>query len=193
MSVARGIVLPRGETAVALARNPRHCRIDAVEIGEHGSHRGAEAVNVEAAEFDALARRAPFVLALEPFDELQHFLIAPHPGGKAGEGRLAGGLRRTVAHVSVDAGRVRPIGLGGNDAEAMVQNQMAGDRGAGAIKFACSVRRFAQKNHSGIAIAVERSAEFLRPFGRRQGLGGGAQSLHHLGVGARAQALGRSR
>jgi len=69
----------------------------------------------------------------QPFDEVTHFNIAPHPGREARKGLFGGWFVRVTAHVAVDACGVGPIRLDGDDFEPVLFNQAARDRCAGLV------------------------------------------------------------
>ena len=93
--------------------------IDAIQIVEHRANRREHAVKIETVEGDSLSRIVdrPVVFA-QPFDELEHFAIAPHPGRKPREGLPAVAVcRLRMPHVLIDAGGIGPIGLDGHEPE----------------------------------------------------------------------------
>ena len=76
----------------------------------------------------------------QPMGEMRHFLVAPHPGGKARKGVLLIQRRRMVAqaqvaHMTVDTRGVGPIRLDRHDGEAMVRYEALRDRGAGVVEL----------------------------------------------------------
>ena len=75
-----------------------------------------------------------------------------------------------MAHVSVDARRIGPIGLDRDDGEAVLLDQAPRDRGAGAIEFRGAVGRLAEEHHLGIGEAIEHRAERFILADRRQRL-----------------------
>ena len=62
-----------------------------------------------------------------------------------------------MAHIAIDAGRVRPVGLHGHDGEAVPLDQPPGDRGAGAIEFRRAVRRLAEHDDARVRAALSMS------------------------------------
>ena len=82
-AIACGLVLPGCKASVTRARLPGGAWIHAIQIPKHRGYRSVQAVDIEAAEFDAVPGCFQFVEAAEPFHEFQHFLVAPHPARKA--------------------------------------------------------------------------------------------------------------
>ena len=122
-AVARRIGLPGREAAIALPRLLRSLGIDLVEIIEHGTDRRVQAVDIETVELGALVLGDVAVVLAHPVDEVRHLLIAPHPGRKALEGRVVAFRHGAMAHVSVDARRIGPVGLDRDDGEAVLLDQ----------------------------------------------------------------------
>ncbi len=162
------------QAAVAQPRHPRRLGVDAVEVGEHRVARGVEAVEIEAVKAD-LGRGVldPQVVLPQPGDELRHFLVAPHPGREAGEGRLGGRQRRLAAYVAVDPRRVGPVGLHRHHVEALALDQLAGDAGAEAIELRGAVGGLAEQHQAARADALEerREVDPLEVVDRFRGLG----------------------
>src|SRR5262249_41911154 len=99
---------------------------------------------------------------------------------KAAEGRARSRSRRQMAHVAVDGERVGPIGLDGDEAEAVPLDQPAGDGGASAVEFRRAVARLAEQHQPAVGIAVELGGEF-RIVETWQRLGGGTEELRQAG------------
>ena len=89
MAIARRVVLPGRQAAIARARLPRRGRIHPVEISKNRRHGRSQTVNVEAAKFHPRRVGSLLVFVPQPACELQDLLISPHPAGKAGKGLLA--------------------------------------------------------------------------------------------------------
>ena len=79
--------------------------------------------------------------------------------GKRWNGGSAPGRRRAVAHVAVDRGRVGPVGLDGDDGEAVLLDQPARDRRAGAVELRRAVARLAEQHDAAVGEAVEQLPE----------------------------------
>ena len=73
----------------------------------------------------------------------------------------------------IDGGRVGPIGLDRHDVEAVLFDQPAGDRRAGAIEFARTVAGFAQQDDTGVGVTIKGDGEGgIVDIGQRLGCGG---------------------
>lgn len=166
--VASRVRLPRAETTVAPPRLPGLLRVDLVEIIENGPDRGAQAVDVEAAELGPLVLRPLPVVLAHPVDEVVDLLVAPHPGGETLEGSVIAIGNMAVAHIGIDARCIRPVRLDGDDGKAVLFDQALRDRGTGTIKFRRTVGGFAEEHHLGVCKAVEHGAEGLFIGNRRQ-------------------------
>ena len=132
VAVGLGILPKVIEAGVALTRPCRGGRIDRVEIAEDRLDRGAQAVEIEPIEPDALRLRPCLVVVPQPTDEIDDVGVAPHPRRKSLE--VAECLDRmliagSAEHISIHAIRVRPIRLDSNGREALRLNQPAGDEG----------------------------------------------------------------
>src|SRR5271157_1474630 len=108
-TIACGIVLPWGEASIPAAGRFGFLRVNPIEIGENGGDRTSQTVDVEAAEFGSGLGRQFLIVSSQPFDEVTHFNIAPHPGREARKGLFGGWFVRVTAHVAVDACGVGPI------------------------------------------------------------------------------------
>jgi hypothetical protein len=75
-----------------------------------------------------------------------------------------------MADIAIYPRRIGPIGLDGDDGEAMVSNEFSGDRGARPIEFGRSMSRLAEKHNLSVAEAGEVFSEMLGPLARGQGL-----------------------
>src|SRR5207248_2364209 len=180
-AISGRLILPRSQAAIALARAPGRRGIDLVEIAQYRLDRGTEAVNVEPAKGGATLGRQALIVQPQPIDKRQYLLVAPHPCREALKGRARLGGGREVANIAVDARRIRPISLERHDVEAMLDDQMPRDRGAGTIEFRCAVRRLTEQHNPRIAKAIERRAELILAFRRRQNLAKAAQQPAQFG------------
>ena len=86
-AIFRWLALPGSKAPVAAPRRRCRLRIDAVEIGDDGVDRGAEAVDVEPAKGGAPFRRQVLIVLPQPIEKPHNLGIAPHPGRKAAERR----------------------------------------------------------------------------------------------------------
>src|SRR5439155_8972311 len=89
------------------------------------------------------------VAAPQPADEVEHVLVAPHPGREApesGEGGRGVGVLRTTADEAVHALGVRPVALDRDRRETLFLDETPGDPRAFAIELAGAVRGFAEEN-----------------------------------------------
>jgi hypothetical protein len=73
-----------------------------------------------------------------------------------------------MPYISIDAGRIRPVGFDSDNRESMPFNEPARDCGAGAIEFRRTVRSFAKQDEVGISKTIEEGTEFLGCFRARQ-------------------------
>jgi len=132
--------------------------IDRVEVRDDCFDRGSQAVEVEPVEARHAERIGdPVVAFAQPVDELDHLGVAPHPGREAPEisQRLpSGAIVREPHHVAVDPVRVRPVGLHGDDVEAVVFDQVLGDARPRVVEFRRAVRRLAEQHHAAVGKAL---------------------------------------
>ncbi len=120
-AIGLGVVAVEVKAGVAVARALGRLGVDLVQIGNHGRHRGVQAIEVQAVETD-LRRAGPdrVVVVAEPADEVEDVGIAPHPGGESLESRqrVNGlGVVAATADIAVNAIGVGPIGLDGHRVE----------------------------------------------------------------------------
>ena len=87
-----------------------------------------------------------------------------------------------MAHVAVDGGRVRPVGLDGHDGEAVALDQAPGDGGAGAIELRRAVRGLAEQHDARRRKPVEGGSE-RRVIDGWQRLDGSPRSADTIGTG----------
>src|SRR5579872_613870 len=117
-------------------------------------------------EGDALIQRQGLVVISQPVGERLHFSVAPHPSGKAGEWLAAAGKSFAMPHIAVNARRVRPVRLDGDEGKAVMADEPFGDGGAGTIEFRGPVGGFSDEHNAGIGETVEEQGEFIRPLRR---------------------------
>ena len=98
IAVGLGLLLPWRKATISVASDLRGLGIHAIKVAEHGRHRSAEAVDVEAMEGDALIQGKGFVVNSQPIGERLHFSVAPHPRRKAGEWLAAGRKSFAMPH-----------------------------------------------------------------------------------------------
>ena len=118
-----------------------------------------------------------FVMRAQPMGEMRDLLVAPHPRGKPRERILRIQRPRMmaqtlVAHMTIDARRIRPIGLHRHDGEAVVGDQPLGDRGAGIVELGGAMGSFAQKHNASLCEAIKKGTEVrgLLWFGKMDAL-----------------------
>ncbi len=107
--VAFGFGMPRREVAVPVADLASRGGIDPVEVVEHGRHRSAEAVDMEAAEADLARRLPPRIEGAQAAREVQDLAVAPRRSREAGERVVRERYIGSLAQVAVDPRRVRPV------------------------------------------------------------------------------------
>ena len=180
------IVLPGRQAAVAPACFLGQMGVDTVQILQHLMNRVAQAVDVQATEFDARFRCALMIEAVQPIGKGLDLGIAPHPRGEAAEDMALPGRRRQPAHIAVDMPGIWPVGFDRHHVEAVLLDQALGNGGAGSIKIMGAMAGLADQDHPRIPIAIEQLTKGRR-LQRRQRLGILAQDR---GDGRCAQAPG---
>jgi hypothetical protein len=80
-----------------------------------------------------------------------------------------------MADIPIDPRRIRPIGLDGDNGEAVVPNEFPGDGGARPIELGRSMGRLAEKHNLSVAEAGEAFSEMISPLGRGAGARSGRQ------------------
>ena len=138
-----------------MARPVGRLGVDLVQVGDHGLHRGVQAVEVQTVEADLAACPADAVVVVaEPADEVEDVGVAPHPGRESPESRQGVdglGIVAAAADEAVDAIGVGPVGLDGHGVEALLADQPLGDLRTLAIKLVRAVRRLADQDEAGVA------------------------------------------
>ena len=87
-----------------------------------------------------------------------------------------------VPHITIDRRCIRPVGLDGNDREAVFLDQAPRDRGARTVKFRGAMARLAEQHDARMREPVEQAAErWIVEL--RQALGGLAQQLRGILAG----------
>src|SRR5919106_2477740 len=184
-AVDLGVLAELVEARVTLARPLCRLGIDLFEEPEHGLHRGAQAIEVEAVEADfRRVLRKRVVVRPQPLDELDHVGVAPHPRRKASEvGERLYGIEviAHASHVAVDAVRVGPIGFDRDRREAFLLDQPLGDLGALAVELVRAVRRLAEQREARIADQVHERVVVPRSAGQRLGAAAHRQSERVIG------------
>jgi hypothetical protein len=136
-------------------------RVYPIEIGENSGNRTSQTVDVEATEFGPILRGPMLVASPQPFDEVTHFGIAPHPTGEPRKGLFGGWCMRVVADVAVDTCGVGPIRLDRDDIEPVLFNQAARDRRSGLVEFRSAMARLPKKDNLRIRKTIEICAKFV--------------------------------
>ena len=144
--------------------------------------RFSQAVDIEAAHAGALSLGQLCVVAAQPVGESQHFLVAPHPGGKADEWLAQPWARGIVPNVVVDPGNIRPVAFNRHYREAVPFDQPARYGRASGIEFVRSMGCLAQQDDPRIAKPFERVGK-VRRLRARQQFGGIAQLPYGIGFG----------
>jgi len=106
----------------------------------------------------SLGARAEFGVP-EPFDELEHDGIPPHPGGESlepTESRVGGGIVAFPAHVSINPVGIGPVCFDRDGAEALLEDQPLGDFGALGVKVVRAMRSFTKQHELRIAYQIEK-------------------------------------
>ena len=67
-----------------------------------------------------------------------------------------------MAHVTVNARRVRPVRLDSHEGKAVLADEPLGDGGAGTIEFRGPVGGFSDEHNARICEAVEEQGELVR-------------------------------
>ena len=105
------------------------------------------------------------VVVAEPLDELVNLLVPPHPRWETAEGGLLPRPHGSeVAHVAVDAGGVRPVGLDRHRAEASVDDELPRDTGPHLIELRGAVGGLAEQHDPGVADAIQQRVELGRLY-----------------------------
>ena len=147
------------QALVAAASSRRGRRVDLLEVGDHGLHRRAQAVEVEAVEAHASPRsREAFVVGAQPPDEVQDLGVAPHPGGESAEaaqGLLGVAVLAGALHVAADAVGVGPVALDGHSREPELLDQPPRDARALAVELVRPVAGLAEQHEPRVAHQLE--------------------------------------
>ena len=113
-----------------------------------------QTVEIDAVEADTVGGGTIGVVQPKPFDEVEHWRVAPHPRRKALETRQ-GGIGIVIlalpSDVSIHAIRVRPIGFDGNAREAALEDQSLGDLDPLVIELVRTMRGFADQYNFRVA------------------------------------------
>jgi hypothetical protein len=117
-------------------------------------------------EGDALLRLKGFVVISQPVGERLHFSVAPHPGREPSERLAAGGKGFAMARISINARRVGPVRLDGDEGKAVMADEPLRDGGARTIEFRGPVSGFSDEHNARIGEAVEEQAELIRSLRR---------------------------
>src|SRR4051794_27478063 len=137
------------ETGVTLSCTRGTCRIDLVQIAEHGLHRRMQAVKIESIKADLFAaRRQVVVVCPQPPDKIEHVRISPHPGWKTIKPCESIDCVRVVVlafNVSVYPVGIGKVCLDGDSRKVLFRNEPLCDLGTFAIELMRPVRCFADE------------------------------------------------
>src|SRR5687768_12630017 len=100
------------------------------------------------------------VMRMQPIDEFNNIVVAPHPGWKASEAaqRFFGvPVVALAVDVSIHAKRIGPVGFPADQIESVIGDQALGDFGARAIKLVRAVAGFAEKHETAMAGVFEQT------------------------------------
>ena len=171
VSIALRVLAEVLEAGVPVAGPLGRLGVHLVEVREDGGDGAVQAVEVEPVEAGPRGRIRDAVVALaQPADEIEHVGVAPHPGGEALEvgQRLRGpGVAPRPSHEAVDAPGVGEVGLGGDAAEAQVDDEPLGQLGSPLVELVGAVRGLADEHDAGVARELEDGIEVVhRPCHR---------------------------
>ena len=155
-AISLGVVTVEVEAGIAVPRTLGRFGVDLVQVGDHGRHRGVQAVEVQAVEARPWGEPEPdrVVVVAKPADEVEDVGVAPHPGRESLESRqrVDGlGIVAAAADVAVDAIGVGPVGLDGHGVEPLLADQPLGDLRPLPIKLVRAVRGLADQDETGVA------------------------------------------
>src|SRR5437588_2575052 len=101
---------------------PRHatrCGIEVIEIAQDRRNRTVQTVEIQTVDAGALRRIGDLgVVLLQPVNEFHHLPVSPHPGRESIEGLLGMWLDGGASYVPIQALRLRPVRLEGDDRKA---------------------------------------------------------------------------
>ncbi len=130
-----------------------------------------ETVEIEPVESGfCLTARQRIVMGAHPGDEVDHLVVAPHPGLEAPETGQRLDIRLRVAlaaHILVDRAGVQPVGFYGDRVEILFHNQAPGNLGALHVEFLGAVGPFSDEHETGVANALEQRIVVTRPCCKR--------------------------
>ena len=115
-------------------------------------------------------------MVAQPTDELHDFAIAPHPRREARECLLRVLPVPGPTDPAVESSGVGPIGLGGDDREASVLDQLPGDPRPHAVELRRPVGRLTDEHEAAPADPVQERGE-IGIVQLRERLGGGRYPL----------------
>jgi hypothetical protein len=141
------------EAAVALPRPPRRFRIGLIEKAQNRRDRRVQAIEIHSIKADLVADMLLVALP-QPFDELEHDTIAPHPLGEAfeiPERPLGIGVLIASLPITMDAQRIRPIRFQRQNPKSFFLDQSFRQVSAAPIKAIRAVRCFTDQDHARLA------------------------------------------
>ena len=125
--------------------------------------RGAEAVDIEPVEASlAIGVADRGVDLLQPVEELCHLSVAPHPRWEAGEDGFGQHRTGQAAHVGVVHRGIGPVGLDGDDVEAMPIDQHLGDARPRLVELRGAMGRLAKHDDATTAEPLDQIAQLVQ-------------------------------
>ena len=158
LSACRGVAVSlrvfskKLEATVTMTRAAGSGGIDFVEIAQDGIDGCVHAVKIQAEHADTFALSLALLIPIaQPFDELDHDCVTPHPRGKPAE--IAQRFRRvalfgSASDITMYAQHVGPIGFQCDDPEIFLRNQATSELRAPGVELVGSMRRFANEHKS---------------------------------------------
>ena len=145
-AILLGTLNERQQTSIPLSGQFTHLRIQRVKIINHGMNRRAHTIQIQPIKRRALLLPQPRIIRPQPANKIPRLLIPPHPRGKAAQRsnsllllvqirfhRIA--HRVALSHVSIDTLRVGPVGLDGDDVEAVMLDHVLRDASARGVEL----------------------------------------------------------
>ena len=179
--IRRKVVAEALDAGAAVAGAPARIGIAIVEIPDNGFERSMETVEIEPVESGfCLTARQRIVMRAHPGGEVDHLVVAPHPGLEAPETGQRLDIRLRVAlaahirgetvgeqRLAGDRAGVQPVGFYGDRVEILFHNQAPGNLGALHVEFLGAVGPFSDEHETGVANALEQRIVVTRPCCKR--------------------------